>query len=34
MVACMPDMTSKTEIPARYGGPSGSPVRLISPDMA
>ena len=30
-----PDLDlSKTEIPARNGGPPGSPVRLISPDMA
>ena len=31
---CSPAITSKTEIPARNGGPPGSPVRLISPDMA
>ena len=34
MVACSPAITSNTEIPARYAGPSGSPVRLISPEMA
>jgi hypothetical protein len=34
IVACSPAMTSKTEMPARYGSPSGSPVRLISPDIA
>ena len=34
MVACIPDITSKTAMPARYGGPSGSPVRLIRPDIA
>ena len=34
MVACRPAITSKTEMPARYGGPSGSPVRLIRPLMA
>ena len=34
MAVCIPDMTSKTDIPARYGGPSGSPVRLIRPDIA
>ena len=31
---CSPVITSKTEMPARYGGPSGDPVRLISPDTA
>ena len=34
MAVCSPAMTSNIEMPARYGGPSGSPVRLISPDMA
>lgn len=34
MVACIPAITSKTEIPARNGSPSGSPVRLISPEIA
>jgi len=34
MVAWRPAITSKTEMPARYGGPSGSPVRLISPEIA
>ena len=34
ITACSPAITSNTEIPARYGGPSGSPVRLISPEMA
>jgi hypothetical protein len=34
MVACIPDITSKTEMPDRYGGPSESPVRLISPEIA
>ena len=27
-------MTSKTEMPARYGGPSGEPVSDIRPDTA
>ena len=34
MVACSPAITSKTEMPARYGPLSGLPVRLISPDIA
>ena len=34
MFACSPAITSKTEMPARYGGPSGSPVRLIRPEIA
>src|SRR5215203_1569881 len=34
MAACRPAITSKTEMPARYGGPSESPVRLIRPDIA
>ena len=34
MAVCRPAMTSNIEMPARYGGPSGSPVRLIRPDMA
>ena len=34
IAVCRPVITSNSEIPDRYGGPSGSPVRLISPDMA
>ena len=34
ITAWLPAITSNTEMPARYGGPSGSPVRLISPDAA
>ena len=34
MTAWLPAITSNTEMPARNGGPSGSPVRLMSPDMA
>ena len=34
IVACSPAITSKTEMPARYGSPSGSPVRLIRPEIA
>ena len=34
IVVCRPAITSNAEMPARYGGPSGSPVSDISPDMA
>ena len=34
IVVCRPAITSKAEMPARNGGPSGSPVSDISPDMA
>ena len=34
MVACRPEITSNTATPARYGSPSGSPVTLISPEVA
>ena len=34
MSASLPAITSKIEMPARKGGPSGAPVRLISPDTA
>ena len=34
MVVCSPAITSNTEMPERYAGPSGEPVMLISPDMA
>ena len=33
-VACRPVITSNTEMPDRYAGPPGSPVRLISPEAA
>jgi hypothetical protein len=29
---CRPVITSNTEMPDRNGGPSGDPVKLISPD--
>ena len=34
IVVCSPAITSNAEMPARYGGPSGSPVSDISPDIA
>ena len=34
MAVCRPVITSITEMPARCGGPSASPVRLIRPDTA